>query len=58
MTSDASSTKAKRQRKKTDISVAGEGFLKPCPDSRDCGVTKDFATQHLMMNHCALYHDL
>jgi hypothetical protein len=57
MTSDASSTKAKRQRKMTDINIAGEGLPKPCPDSKDCGVTKDFATQHLMTNHRALHHD-
>jgi hypothetical protein len=57
MTSDVSFTKAKRQKKKTDISVAGEGFPKPCSESKDCGVTKDFATQHLMTNHRALHHD-
>jgi hypothetical protein len=57
MPSAESSTKVKRQRKKADISIAGEGFPKPCPDSDICGVTKDFATQYLVTNHRSLHHD-
>lgn len=50
-------TKTKRKRKAADISKASEGFPKPCPDSAICGVTKDFATDHLLKNHRQLHHD-
>ncbi|KAL8848596.1 MAG: hypothetical protein Q9221_006370 [Calogaya cf. arnoldii] len=49
--------KPKRKRKAADISKASEGFPKPCPDSDICGVTKDFATDHLLRNHRLLHHD-
>ena len=46
-----------RKRKSQNINVVHDGFPKPCADSKICGVTKDFATQHLMNNHRRLHHD-
>jgi len=46
-----------RKRKAQNINVVHDGFPKPCPDSNICGVTKDFATQHLLNNHRRLHHD-
>ncbi len=46
-----------RKRKRVDLSVVHDGFPKPCPDSDICGVTKDFATKHLLTNHRNLHHD-
>ncbi|EXJ57123.1 hypothetical protein A1O7_07467 [Cladophialophora yegresii CBS 114405] len=46
-----------RNRKRADINMVHDGFPKPCPDSNICGVTKDFATMHLLKNHRNLHHD-
>lgn len=34
-----------------------ESFPKQCADKDVCGVTKEFATRHLLQNHRALHHD-
>jgi hypothetical protein len=46
-------TKAKRKRKRVDISKANEGVSKPCPD-RYLWYIKDFATDHLFQGHSLL----
>lgn len=46
-----------RKRKSQNIHHVSEGFPKQCPDREICGVTKTFATKHLMRNHRQLHHD-